>query len=616
MGPRQPQEDILVHMFSPLKDDRNQHGISSLDTNSIPHATDDNQQPQETPGDNQDIRCAFSTSSGDVERPLVGELQAYANEGVVLEEDGMFRVYSSPLNETQRYTEPSSAIACRIMCAHDNPSPPPFVIQPLPAITSGDEAFQEHMSTHTLCAEVATGNQLAHPNGQTPVITKLSSQKPENDEQDLILFDQSVIIPNEQDSSVAEAQVSHQLQPTVDDLLFSSPTPALVQEDNVGTKLLQTPNAEILRRRSPRLSSVPLPVGHKQEGVQFTPKDDTPSRSRKRRREDGEKLIRLTPSPVKIMWPSDAETSNDETKTLIVRQRRERKRFRKGEDSDMGLCLAGSLSPDSADILSGLVFPAPEEKTTTNKSPPISSSESLGKKDDETELKSKQSPFLSSTPSVTQDLQRPSTPQVGPSASRESVLTPFTFSPTKLALSIATDEPNRTPARRVPIFVPPGTSDNRIASRSINFPPITNTPVFTRPPPNDPNRSPARRVPVAAVHVPHKVGDREEMSPHRTATKSPKGDLQKSTKNLTKIIVKDKRPKAVQGSSTLPMPSGSAGNRADTKPSSSRIPRANSSAKPNSHIRISKLAAHSSKKGASFPLAVSQFSHWLMNAIL
>lgn len=463
-------------------------------------------------------------------------------------------------------------------------------------------------------------------------------------ERDLISFDHSIILAADHEASTSEGLASQYSQPTVDDLLFSSPaqtfqalgTPERHQAQPAPiTNLLQTPNIDTPRRRSPRLSALPPPKSveqFRQEEITSTisamSTSAIASPSRKRRRDDGEKLIRLTPSPVKVAWSLDSDVSESDSQTPIKKERRERKRFKEDSD-DVHPRLAGSLSPDSAQILSSLVLPVQVENRSNaeDRSNSEMSIKSLPANHDSIADTGFNQPQTSicSTESSKSGPKRP----IVPSTPRSSASRTLSSSPMKYTLSIASDDPNRTPARRVPIFMPPGSSNISAMPRSLNLAgsSVSHTPVFSRPLLHNPDRSPARRVPMPGIAL-REQGKRDKVTLPRSAL-DPR-QLEASGANFkpgtsSKLAMKDApAPKPAPSTASILSPNSDlppTGDSARGKGSTdnlpkakSRIPRVGSIAKPTSSNRSSKLPMPSSKRVARTPHLVRINSSLQLNS--
>ncbi|KAH8117407.1 hypothetical protein DFH11DRAFT_1574835 [Phellopilus nigrolimitatus] len=507
----------------------------------------------------------------------------------------------TPLHDLLRRDEPSSAIASRIMRAHDNPSPPPKALRPastprtasklvseaiFPPISgskSSDVAveclppsYNNHVNTLTpppsdlfenspLPTPTTQQHTLISPTSPSPcrISHSASSTLQVDTEADLISFDHSVLFPSQSDNATIHApspRHARQIPETVDDQLLSSPhPPPHLELSEVGLSLPetsppyeQTQLASVMsssgpgtpRRRSTRLSALPPPS-------QATKRSQTPERtpdtqslnpqstqSRKRHRDGTDKLTRLSLTPIKADWSAGSDRTDeesDEEHTLLKKGKRDRKRVKKGDEvtENLGnLQLADSLSPESARILTTLMTPdgtAPASNTNLEMNAPGTppSAELVLLSDD-----ANQKPCIGTPnpqpPSASSSVQRPPpgfvvshtlTPGRGTSGTRSLF---SSNSPVKLTLTSAPDDPNRTPARRVPVFslqdpsltnrgMLMQSSEGRIISSAVH------TPVFTRPSNDNPNRSPAKRVAVADIAVENNGPRHESLSTPQTS---------------------------------------------------------------------------------------------------
>ncbi|THH05239.1 hypothetical protein EW145_g4940 [Phellinidium pouzarii] len=314
-----------------------------------------------------------------------------------------------------RNDEPSSAIATRIMRAHDNPSPPPKAIRPslttrrtsklaneliFPSNSNSEEcsdtvvesllpSSNDHVDTPTPPPfDLLETSPLATPTKEwldvpSPTLNHAilppSSKVPQTDtdttqidaEPDLIFFDRSVIISQYDDhASIHAPSPRHAQQPqqTVDDLLFSSPPhpafPAVELSGDVRVSLSPTPGPSA-PRRSPRLSALLHPAAELLNTPRATNQTRSPNtdgtQARKRHRDGTKKSTRLSLTPSKVDWSLDSDSSeseSDSTRSPSKRIRNDRKRLKNRDEviNDMGnLQLAESLSSGSAQILSTLV---------------------------------------------------------------------------------------------------------------------------------------------------------------------------------------------------------------------------------------------------------------------
>ena len=251
MGPRLPREDKFEYMLSPVK------GCNITSELPAPSPT--------TPPqiDNLLSATAFegSTVTEEADELRLTERDASGEDDEAqgtmaedfLEEDGKWRMSSSLSSFPQSLQEPSSAIASRIMRAHDNPSPPPQMSRhsPLPEspLPTSEPAFEdiptfvrnsEARHSPTLCERSPPSNHDRQSNA-TPEssLRKLGAVEAERD---LISFDHSVILPIDDKPSTPPGQTSPHLRPTVDDLLFFSPAQT--------TRELGTPENRLARTES------------------------------------------------------------------------------------------------------------------------------------------------------------------------------------------------------------------------------------------------------------------------------------------------------------------------------------------------------------------------------
>ncbi|OCB84293.1 hypothetical protein A7U60_g8973 [Sanghuangporus baumii] len=266
------------------------------------------------------------------------------------------------------------------------------------------------------------------------------------------------------------------------------------------TVRLPIPASSPSLRRSPRLSSLPdatlqatpRPFASGRLSRPRTPKTEG-YQGRKRRREGSGRPTRMSLTPRRGGWPSESDGSCTETELFQSpsKWKRDRKRIKRTTDSSSDAVdsrLAESLSPGSALILTSLV--SSESLASTAKSSNEAIPPSTPRKHESTssnEDHDMKSPTKSLLPPISSTVQRPP-----PGTFRPSVLTPARGnparphlappSPLKMTLTPASrDDPNRTPARRIPVK----DVDNHA---SLNQPngvrppaPVFSRPVFSRP---------------------------------------------------------------------------------------------------------------------------------------
>lgn len=433
--------------------------------------------------------------------------------------------------------EPPSALASRIMRAHDNPSPPPRFIRSdftdadriiddtsVPLIhVNGDTSTQAkaQIVPESPPASVPSSSLTSSPNSLP------TSPKPNDAEltamPDLISFDKTVIIPQFAD----DASIMPTNAQLVDDLLGDSP---LTSEANSEVTVLHSPtpifprNNTILGstppvqphllspsptslRRSPRLSALRLPSPNPIDlnSILSKPVSPGPSDLKKRRRSRSQRssgICRLTSPnrqfPRSLDDPHSSDTDRSDSAmqgTSLGKVRRQRKRAKVDSDDAVNrLPPIQSLSPNSAEVLSTMVKQDVEPTVAMDVT-----SDSVASQLPPSPDSSRNPDALTHAESlVQQGVQRPPPGSPALSAAAGPSSLPFQSpSPFKFILKPTLHDPNRTPARRSPappapvvfrgfVFHQPGKSPERLR-----------TPVFSRPNNLDVNRTPARR-PVSA----------------------------------------------------------------------------------------------------------------------
>ncbi|KLO18603.1 hypothetical protein SCHPADRAFT_116308 [Schizopora paradoxa] len=438
-------------------------------------------------------------------------------------------------------SEPSSAIADRIVRAIDNPSPPPKALRmsitprrtsrlanelKFPSIETDEEDEVDSSlgaQLPRLAAFSPTQDGMTYERSPAPQITL---NAPEDNPTDLISFDKTVVLSSPPvDAPVIHSPSPRSLtvsMPSVDDLLCSSP---LNEDDNKAerSETLELPerSSPIPRRRSPRLSVLPSQSAIPPQQLLDPSRARTPERSRSRS-PTGKKRLRNGDDKSMGNW-SSAESGSDDERSRSVSpspgKRRSKKRIKVDEDNDASskdIKLGESLSPESAQILSSLMTPKVTtaspvmENTTPDRLPPATDWEATPVPESiSVKIPKSPSPVHEPTPTQQQfsSVQRPP-----PGAIIHNPTTPIrgglgtrtllsAGSPVKLTLTPAAENPNRTPARRVPVFT---AQDQSSSSGQPSLPPgsralapgVMYTPVFSRPPIDSPSRSPARRIPV------------------------------------------------------------------------------------------------------------------------
>ncbi|KAL5529175.1 hypothetical protein ACEPAG_5149 [Sanghuangporus baumii] len=417
-------------------------------------------------------------------------------------------------------------------------------------------------------------------------------------------------------------------------------------EQATPTMHLSVPALSPSLRRSPRLSSLPdvtsqatpRPFASGRLSRPRTPKTEG-YQGRKRRREGSGRLTRMSLTPRKGGWPSESDGSGTETELFQSpsKGRRDRKRIKKttGLSSDtVDAQLAESLSPGSTLILTSLI--SSESLASTAKSNEDAIPPSTPRKHESTsstEDHDMKSPTKSSMSPILSTVQRPP-----PGTFRPSVLTPARGnparphlvppSPLKMTLTPASrDDPNRTPARRIPVK-----DVNNHAS--LNQPngvrpaaPVFSRPVFSRPvfsrPPVDRNTAkqtvpPKQALPSEPISKVFTLRPRDRpVSQASSSSRSrsvsveppevkPRLDEQKEAvlvpaANEMSMDVSNTSPSELSDSSTKRAPSPPVKTPTPPDPSKparraeSRIPRPGASTKPSSAQR-SKLPMPSARR--------------------
>lgn len=502
-----------------------------------------------------------------------------------------------------------------------------------------------------LAAFSPTRDDIYRQPSPTPQITL---NPPEDNATDLISFDKTVVLSSpSNDERVIHSPSPRSLtvsMPSIDDFLCSSP---LHEENDVNQRpeTLELPerSSPSPRRRSPRLSAVPP------QQLLDPSRARTPERSRSRS-PTGKKRLRNGDDKCMSDWSTTDSGSDDDRSRSVSPspgKRRSKKRVKMDEDVDMSskeLRLGESLSPDSANILISLMTP---KVTPASPAMDVDMPNRLPSTSDWTAtplpesvsaiIPKSPSPIPEPTPTQHQfsSVQRPPPGAIihNPTTPIRSGLGTRTLlssgSPVKLTLTPAPENPNRTPARRVPIFTAPDPSSS-IAQSSLPpgsralAPGVVFTPVFSRPAIDSPSRSPARRIPVTEamssdVHKrPRSPSFQVQRPPISTDThprnvaqepKQPQATSKDNTMEDTIIIShKPSSTNAIAGASrhalstpsekppSIAVPSASTSVSRSKKPPSSssqpdsRIPRIGAAPKTTLLTRTSKLPMPSGRK--------------------
>lgn len=370
-----------------------------------------------------------------------------------------------------------------------------------------------------LAAFSPTRGDNSRPPSPAPQITL---NAPEDNAADLISFDKTVVLsspPNDENTILSPSPRSLTVpMPSIDDMLCSSPLHEETNNAQMAETLLALPerSSPIPHRRSPRLSSLPP------QQLLDPERARTPERSRSRS-PTGKKRLRNGDDKCMSDWSAADSGSDDEGRSVSPSpgKRRNKKRIKVDADEDgtmKELQLGESLSPQSAQILFTLMTPkiTPASPVTDVEMPdrlPLTTDWTTTPIPESTFAAITKSPSPSAEPTPTQQqissvqrpppgaiVHNPSTPVRGGLGTRTLL---SAGSPVKLTLTPAPENPNRTPARRVPIFTAPETSSSAAQptlppGSRVLAPGVVFTPVFSRPV-DSPSRSPARRIPVTEV---------------------------------------------------------------------------------------------------------------------
>ncbi|KAI5124553.1 hypothetical protein M0805_003075 [Coniferiporia weirii] len=423
---------------------------------------------------------------------------------------------SVPIHDLFRNDEPSSAIASRIMRAHDNPSPPPKSLRSSLTPRRTSKLVNELSSLDRPCSKEITNSAVDPPldsstdratpftssplppselleasplassaevGNPAPIVHHSLPEVPQPGvEPDLISFDRPVLILSSDehvDIHAPSPRHGQKPQQTVDDLLFSSPVhpilPTVGHHMNSASpaNLSPAPGPSTPRRRSLRLNAL---TSNQVEGRLLTPEVMYTAQSpytdaaqgRKRNRDGTEKStphLLLTPSKVDRPFDSDAlESESDKMYSPSRKSKRDGKRAKKGDEvaNDMlNLQLAESIPPGSERMQ--LTPSTADQDAPTPCSgaqmdaPRMPFSADLVTVSNAADQGPDPSCLDSPQSSAHSTAQRPPPGLIAPQTLVQSSTLPggmslLTSNSPVKLISASATDPNRTPARRVPFF--------------------------------------------------------------------------------------------------------------------------------------------------------------------
>ncbi|KAK0483607.1 hypothetical protein IW261DRAFT_1464146 [Armillaria novae-zelandiae] len=432
----------------------------------------------------------------------------------------------TPENEPMPNDEPSSVLASRIMRAHDNPSPPPPSIDgdaspatAFPIFPSVDMLELPMLPLRSLFGGPESPSQVPPPSSSSPILTHLLSPIPTTpsardiSQPDLISFDlftntgpsvpacstslldslptgplfsegeQAAIAPSplrnvESFNADLEPETSSEEQYVVDTLIPTDeniPVPAASTSTTI-QEPVDNPPTPVRRSSRPRRSLLPnalspvrenLPVAHSPDYTEAVPKTE------------GKGKAKETSSPRE----SDlSEKSEESAIPMTPRTRPDRRRDGSptrrmvGDVPGISRRQLASLSPSSANLLGQLpsvLRPSPDNASLTPSAPQL----------------------LALPPPATLPASS-NRPIRFPSPIRQAQL----LSPERQQFRLPLGDPNRTPARRIPLeqAVAQGQLSPQRAAIFSN-PRTDNSGSLFHIPPSD---SPPRRVPLNALESP------------------------------------------------------------------------------------------------------------------